>query len=190
MTKNIKQEFVAGEQVWPTLQRLARRTSGSNRIASAYLGDRAGHYLRLGEGDILVVDLSEANAKNGIVSPREISRLIERGVQVFMADKLHAKVYLLGDVLAVGSANLSSNSFSALEEALLVSRDPAGGPRCRPMVRAAMFDTGHARVAGLLHERVQAPASKTNCGPTCRGGPMVVGRRVRDRPPARRARRP
>ena len=84
-----EQEFVAGDQVWPTLKRLARRSSGSNRVAVAYLGDGAGDFLRLGKGDVLIVDLSEANAKNGSVSPHEVSRLMDRGVEVFVADKLH-----------------------------------------------------------------------------------------------------
>ena len=112
--------FVAGEAVWPTLRRLAE-TSGRKAVASAYLGDGMGRSLQLGEGDRLVVALTVTNSKNGSVSPFEVRRLLEQGVEVFVVDQLHAKVYLLGGTLAVGSANLTNNSATVLHEAVLVT---------------------------------------------------------------------
>jgi hypothetical protein len=119
-----KHEFVAGD-VWETLRDLARHSGGRKWVASAYLGTGASDEIGLGQGDVLLVALSERNAKNGSVSPHEISRLCDLGVEVFVEEYLHAKVYLMGDVLAVGSPNLSSNSISSLNEALLITRDRA-----------------------------------------------------------------
>ena len=112
--------FVAGEAVWPTLRRLAE-TTGRKAVASAYLGDGMGRSLQLGDGDRLVVALTVTNSKNGSVSPFEVRRLLEQGVEVFVVDQLHAKVYLLGETLAVGSSNLTNNSATLLHEAILVT---------------------------------------------------------------------
>lgn len=117
-----KQEFIFGEAVWATLGELARRASAGKMVATGYLGDRAGDRLRLGEGDVLLVAMSEGNAKNGSVSPKEVRRLQRLGTEVFVDERLHAKVYLFGEVVAVGSPNLSINS-QWLHETLLVSRD-------------------------------------------------------------------
>ena len=126
-----KHEFIAGDAVWPRLRELGRRARGSKQVASAYLGDGAGDFVSLDEGDTLLVALSEANAKNGSVCPGEVRRLMERGVRVFVDPHLHAKVYLLGDVVAVGSPNLSSRSVLQHHETLLVSADRTAVERVR-----------------------------------------------------------
>lgn len=142
-------EFIAGDDVWKTLRDVARRAKGPKRIAVAYLGDGAGDLIHLGEGDQLLVALTEANCKAGCVSPREVSRLLDRGVDVFVdEDDLHAKVYILGDVLVVGSPNLSKHSATTLHEAVLVSRDAAAvrdavawfDERCTNPVSSAWLD--------------------------------------------------
>lgn len=118
------EKFITGEDVWATLQELAKSARGQQKfVATGYLGDGAGDLLELGRGDVLAVALSKANAKNGSVSPKEIRRLQKRGVEVCVDARLHAKVYLFGKTLVVGSANLSKHSKSTLHEACFVSRD-------------------------------------------------------------------
>ena len=116
-------QLVTGADVWPKLKELGASTSGPRSFATAYLGDGAGDQLGLRAGDTLVVALSEGNAKNGSVSPREIRRLMRRGVETYVEEQLHAKVYLFGDTVAVGSPNLSRHSEAVLHEALLVSTE-------------------------------------------------------------------
>jgi PLD-like domain len=116
-------KFIAGEDVWAKLQALAKSASGAKYVATGYLGDGAGKLLGLGAGDVLAVALSKRNAKNGCVSPKEVRRLIDRGVEVCIDQDLHAKVYLFGNVLVVGSPNLSKHSLSTLHEACLLTRD-------------------------------------------------------------------
>ena len=50
-----KHEFVAGTQVWSTLERLSGRCTEPKFVASAYLGDGAGDLVQLDKGDVLVV---------------------------------------------------------------------------------------------------------------------------------------
>jgi PLD-like domain len=78
----------------------------------------------LRSGDQLVVDLSRGAVKQGVTDPREIKRLIERGVEVFTRDKLHAKVVVIDDVVIAGSANVSQNARNYLGEAAILSTSP------------------------------------------------------------------
>ena len=127
----VRTEFITGDDVWPKLKELASSTTGPKLVASAYLGDRAGDLLALKGADVLVVALSEGNAKNGSVSPKEIQRLMRIGVEIFVDEHLHAKVYVFDDVVAVGSPNLSRHSEAVLHETLLVSREPAAVQNAR-----------------------------------------------------------
>ncbi|MGH9525888.1 MAG: phospholipase D family protein [Terriglobales bacterium] len=89
-------------------------------IAVAYVGKGAARMLRVQEGDVLVCALTLANCRNGSVCPEELLKLKRRGVRIHALDDLHAKVYLLGDRVIVGSANAS---LSGLDEAALLSTD-------------------------------------------------------------------
>src|SRR5438132_9345144 len=79
--------------------------------------------LKLGQGDILLCALSERNAKAGLICPQEIERLQKRGVKAYISNDLHAKVYLVGDRVIVGSANASQSSAGSLDEAALLTND-------------------------------------------------------------------
>lgn len=89
-----------------------------------FLGNGGGKLLHLRRGDVLVVALTIGNSRNGSVCPDEIERLQSKGVQVFLAPSLHAKVLLCGGKAVVGSANLSDTSFTHLDEAALLTTDP------------------------------------------------------------------
>lgn len=115
-------EFLSPDSVWPTLRQLAKETRAPKRIASAYIGVGAATTLQLRRKDTLLVALSEANVRNGSVSPEELLRLRRLGVALFTQSSLHAKVYSFENAAVVGSANLSISSGSRLKEAALLTR--------------------------------------------------------------------
>jgi hypothetical protein len=61
--------------------------------------------------------------KHGLTDPREIRRLLQRGVRVFTRSNLHAKFFICGRALLVGSTNISRNSQCVLEEAASLTTD-------------------------------------------------------------------
>jgi hypothetical protein len=134
--KSETHQVLTDAAVWRTLHELAERRCGQKLIASAYLGDRSSDRLGLGNGDVLVVALSEANARNGSVSPKALLRLMRRGVSVFVEESLHAKVYVLGDAVVIGSANISDNSITVLREAAILTHDPRLVGDARDWVRS------------------------------------------------------
>jgi hypothetical protein len=93
--------------------------------AIAYFGKGGADYLPLRSGDRLVVDLSRGAVKQGVSDPREIKRLIERGVEVFTRESLHAKAIVIDDVAIAGSANVSQNARRYLGEAAILSTLPS-----------------------------------------------------------------
>lgn len=125
------QAFLDREQLWTTLQQRARIGKGKNLVAVPYVGTGAAKLLPLGAGDVLLCALTEGNCRNGSVNPDELYALRKRGVRLFIRADLHAKVYLLGTRLIVGSANLSVNSRDALDEAGLHTSDKSVVKRAR-----------------------------------------------------------
>jgi hypothetical protein len=100
-------------------------------VAIPYVGAGSAQLLSLGAGDVLVCALTEANCRNGSVCPQELQKLEKRGVRIFAEADLHAKVYVLGTRVIVGSANLSLNSRDALVEAGLYTSDRSVVKRTR-----------------------------------------------------------
>jgi PLD-like domain len=116
-------KFLGNEDTWRVLTVLSKGRNRPLWVAVPYLGNGAGRLLHLKHDDILVIALTEANSRNGGVCPDEICRLREKGVQVFIHSRLHAKVILCGNTAIVGSANLSQSSFSQLDEAAILTTD-------------------------------------------------------------------
>ncbi len=81
-------------------------------VAVAYLSAGMFGQLPLGTDDVLVVDVSERAVRNGSTDPAEVRRYVNADVRVFRRQGLHAKVFVLGDTLIVGSANVSKRSSS------------------------------------------------------------------------------
>jgi PLD-like domain len=118
-------QFLDQKALWPNLKKHLKRFKGKNLVAVPYLGKGAARLLGLQKGDILICALTERNAKSGLVCPAEIEKLQRRGVAAYISDNLHAKIYLVGDRVVVGSANASQNSKEILDEAALLTNDPA-----------------------------------------------------------------
>mgnify|MGYP000048778358 CR=1 FL=1 len=123
--------FLTQESLWPTLKSLARNCKLRKMVAVPYIGNNGSTPLRLREGDVLICALTEANARKGLVYPDEIEKLQRKGVKVYIEDRLHAKVYLLGRTAVVCSANLSQSSVSSLDEAGILITDRKVTPSIR-----------------------------------------------------------
>jgi len=118
-------QFLGNDDIWRELRAISRHRKCPLYVAVPYLGNAGGKLLYLKRGDVLIVALTLANSRNGSVCPSEIGRLQAKGVRVFLAPYLHAKVMLCGRKAVVGSANLSQTSFAHLDEAAMLTTDTA-----------------------------------------------------------------
>ncbi len=117
--------FVTGRALWRWITHFGRRSNGRRLVAVPYVGSGGAGLVHLTRGDVLVTSLTEANARAGLIDPREIRQLQRKGVRIYTRPDLHAKVYLLGRLALVASANLSKHSKDFLEEAgLIVGHGP------------------------------------------------------------------
>ena len=92
-------------------------------VAVPFLGKNAATYLPIGKGNVLITRCNEQSIKAGQVDPSEVLKFIRRGVIVHNYSTLHAKVYVLGGKLFVGSANVSKSS-QGLSESCIETNDP------------------------------------------------------------------
>lgn len=67
-------------------------------------------------GDVLVCDASRKAVACGETNPKFLISLIEKGVQVYSCEALHAKCAVWDSVVLLGSANISESSASRLVE--------------------------------------------------------------------------
>src|SRR5712691_4394614 len=87
----IRTAFLINQDLWRDAKRLVRRGTRL-RAAIAYFGQKGATLLPFRKGDQLVVDLSIPSVRAGRSDPREIEKLIRRGVHVFSRGNLHAKI--------------------------------------------------------------------------------------------------
>lgn len=140
------------EGVWRRITSLARRQLSF--IAVAYCSKGARKLLPVAKGSVLVVDLSERAVKAGQTDPREIKKFIRAGIEVHSVENLHAKVFVLGRVAMVGSANVSSQSAHRLQEAVVQGSAPAFVAECREYVRSLrgeVVESEHADAMAKLY---------------------------------------
>lgn len=114
--------FLSNDSLWAELN---ARVKASKKVkaAVAFVGNGGADLLPLKKGDTLVVNLGLQTVRQGATSPKEIQRLIKRGVQVFTRSNLHAKFFICDRALLVGSANISNNSQKVLDEAATLTTD-------------------------------------------------------------------
>jgi hypothetical protein len=109
--------------IWPQLTKATCRCSPRCAVAVAYFGQGASRLLPLAKGSRLVVDASERSVGSGQTCPTDLIKLVERGVAVYSVPNLHAKVFVLGRIAYIGSANASSRAASHLVEAVIRTND-------------------------------------------------------------------
>lgn len=126
MIKSISR-FITNDELWNEIHNCAKR---KNALAAvAYLGRDAAKLLPLKNGDRLVVDMSLRAVHQGVTYPKAVRTLMSRGVEVFSRERLHAKFLVAGRTLIASSANVSQNSRKILDEAGIVTTDPAAVQR-------------------------------------------------------------
>lgn len=120
----MKTRFLFKQALWDEFKaRLPAKTPV--RAAVAYLGSGGAALLPLREGDQLVVDMSLGAVRAGVTDPREVKKLLDRGVIVFSRASLHAKFFVIDDVTIAGSSNISKRAKDYLDEAAIVTDDPS-----------------------------------------------------------------
>ncbi len=122
--------FLFNVSLWDELEKRAA-VAKSVRAAVAYVGTGASRMLTLKQGDQLVTDMSLRSVRAGVTNPHEIKVMLENGVQVFSRASLHAKFFILGTTVIVGSSNISRHSKECLDEAAVLTNDPAAVARAR-----------------------------------------------------------
>ena len=91
--------------------------------------------LPLKSGSMLVVDASIETVSAGGTSPTALRTMLRRGVRIFSAQSLHAKVIAFDERAFVGSANASNNSARYLIEAVAAFDEPVMIASAREFVR-------------------------------------------------------
>jgi hypothetical protein len=112
--------FHSGRNVIEAIARTAARAK-QRFAAVAYVTSATLFPFRA--GDVLVVDMSRRALGQGNTNPWRLSELHQKHVHLFHRPALHAKVFVFGKRVAVGSANLSATSRTNEEAVLCMNGD-------------------------------------------------------------------
>jgi phosphatidylserine/phosphatidylglycerophosphate/cardiolipin synthase-like enzyme len=125
--------FLSNDTLW---QALTARIKAAGRVdaAIAYFGQGGAKILPLRSGHRLVVDMSPRTVRAGGTDPREVEKLIQRGVQAFTRRNLHAKIVVADKSVISGSANVSRQSQQTLDEAAILTTDPSAVRRAQEFI--------------------------------------------------------
>jgi hypothetical protein len=143
--------------IWPTLTALAKRSKHPTQVAVAYFGQGASTQLPLPPKSSIVVDASEAAVKSGQTCPAELAKLIKRGVRVYGASNLHAKIFVFGRKAYVGSANVSRPSAGRLIEAMVATTDSKTVSAAKNFVRSLCLQELGPKSVALLAAMYRPP---------------------------------
>lgn len=124
------------KNIWPTIKEAAKQSKFRCFAASAYFGAGASKLLPLREGDCLVVNAGINAVSSGQTCPHDLIKLLNKGVNVYDSQKLHAKVFVIGRKAFVGSANVSNNSASNLDEAVICTTESKVVQAARDFIRS------------------------------------------------------
>jgi hypothetical protein len=121
--------------IWRTLTAATKGSRVRPAVAVAYFGQGAAKLLPLANGSTLVVDASEGAVKSGQTCPAELRKLLNRGVCIYSRQNLHAKIFVFGPKVFIGSANVSRHSAHTLHEAMIVITDGKVAAAAKDFVR-------------------------------------------------------
>jgi PLD-like domain len=133
--------------VWGRIHELSK-TTGLCFVAVPYFASGAAELLKIGKGSTLILKFDDEAIKTGQVDPREVVKMIERGVLVHSYSRLHAKIYVFDESAIIGSANVSQNSAKHLFEACVETSDRkiiASATRCVKSLRGEEIGLEYAR---------------------------------------------
>jgi hypothetical protein len=123
------------KSIWKQLTAVVKKTHRPAHVAVAFFSQGAAKRLPLPKGSRLVVNANEHTVKTGLTCPAELKELVERGVRVYSIDNLHAKVFVLGRTVFIGSANVSQPSAKNLVEAVAATTEPETVGAARQFIR-------------------------------------------------------
>jgi hypothetical protein len=109
-------------RLWSHIVALSAKTH-RKCVAVAYISDDS--RIQFGKGDLLIVDASNERIASGDTSARVLVEARQRGAEIYSLQGLHAKFMILDDIVVIGSANISKNSYSKLFEAGVITDTPA-----------------------------------------------------------------
>jgi len=142
--------LLIGPQVWPTITAAARSTTAAGHAAVAYFAQEGPAILPLRSGSTLVVDASIETVSSGGTSPMALRTMLHRGVQIYSAQNLHAKVIAFNERAFIGSANASRNSARYLIEAVASFEESAMIASAHEFIRGlAITELGESDLAEL-----------------------------------------
>lgn len=107
--------------IWKRLTEEVKTAKYRSVVAVAYFGKDGARMLPLKKGSILLVDASEKAVKSGQTCPAELLKLYYKGVQIFSKKWLHAKMFVVGNNLFIGSTNVSNMSTRLTEAIIKIS---------------------------------------------------------------------
>lgn len=123
-------------RVWKEITGAAVQCKSPARVAVAYFGRKGDALLPLSAGSSLVTDASIPTLSAGATCPFALERLRKKGVEIYSAQDLHAKVYAFEKVAFIGSANASQRSEKVLIEAVLCTSNAALVSSARSFVKS------------------------------------------------------
>jgi hypothetical protein len=125
--------FLSNKQLWQTL---TTKVKSARHVAAAiaYIGQGGAKLLPLRRGARLVVDMSRGTVRAGATDPREIEKLMRRGVDVFTRRNIHSKLVVADTFAIAGSTNVSTRSYLVLDEAAILTNDASAIRRARDFI--------------------------------------------------------
>lgn len=173
----IRTTLVINEDLWRSAKGLIRRGKRLH-AAIAYFGQKGSTLLPFRKGDQLVVDLSIPSVRAGRSDPREIEKLIRRGVSVFSRRNLHAKVISSDAEALVGSANASGRAVNVLDEAAVLTSDPAVVRRAREFIASLCTEAVRPEYLALCKREYKPPRFPNGDPANGRGGSRIAAAKV------------
>lgn len=138
------------KNIWQMISAVAKRARTTSHIAVGYFGQGGAKMLPLSRGSVVVVDASEIAVKSGQTCPAELLKLYNKGVRIFSSPNLHAKVYVLGSSLFIGSANVSGRSRDVLTEVVFTTNDRNSVREAKEFVKSlCSIELGPERLKAL-----------------------------------------
>lgn len=136
--------------VWNDITKSVKHSKLRAYAAVAFLAKGGAKQLPLKRGDLLVVNACDRIVKSGQTNPSELLKLQQKGVRVYSVDNLHAKVFVTGKCVYVGSTNVSTLSANDLVESAVRITDPETVRSARSFVESlALNELGPSQLKAL-----------------------------------------
>lgn len=145
------------DRPWTHLTAAVRESRVPAFAAVAYYGKGAGRLLPLSKGSRLVVDASEHAVSSGQTSPKDLLAAHRKGVRIFSVRNLHAKVFVVGRRVFVGSTNASMHSKDGLVEAVLETSDSGAVSAAREFINDHCREELGPRALAVLQKLYREP---------------------------------